>query len=105
MRKKMPTITESADVIHRRMKQEKDLKKRPRLQALSMAASGRAQHRQEIAALLGVPRHRVAAWWGAYTAGGVDQMWPYEVPRPPLGAGHPAKAVPSRGRNGPESFL
>jgi hypothetical protein len=34
MRKKMPTITESAAALHQRMKQEKDPKKRQRLQAL-----------------------------------------------------------------------
>lgn len=70
MRKRMPTITESADALHQRMKQEKDVKKRQRLQALSLAASGRAHHRQEIADLLGVHRHSVAAWFEAYAEGG-----------------------------------
>jgi transposase len=84
MRKRMPTITESADAFHQRMKQEKDLRKRPRLQALYLAASGRAHHRQDIAALLGVHRHSVAAWFEVYTEGGVDQMLGYQVPRPPL---------------------
>jgi hypothetical protein len=74
MRKKMPTITESADALHQRMKREQDLKKRQRLQALYLAASGRAQHRQEIADLLGVHRHSVAAWFDAYTAGGLAHM-------------------------------
>jgi transposase len=84
MRKKMPTITESADALHQRMKQEQDPKKRQRLQALYIAASGRAHHRQEIAALLGVHRHSVAAWFDAYAAGGIDHMLHYQVPRPPL---------------------
>lgn len=84
MRKRMPTITESADALHQRMKQEKDLQKRQRLQALYLAASGRAHHRQEIANLLGVHRHSVAAWFEAYAEGGVDQMLSYQIPRPPL---------------------
>jgi transposase len=84
MRKKMPTITESADALHQRMKQEKDLKKRQRLQALYLVASERAHHRQEIAELLGVHRHSVAAWLDAYATGGIDQMLRYQVPRPPL---------------------
>jgi transposase len=84
MRKKMPTITENADALHQRMKQEKDLKKRQRLQALYLAASGRAHQRQEIADLLGVHRHSVAAWFEAYAAGGLDRMLHYQVPRPPL---------------------
>jgi transposase len=84
MRKRTPTITESADALHQRMKQEKDPKKRQRLQALYMVASGHARYRQEVADLLGVHRHSVAAWFEAYAAGGVEQMLSYQVPRPPL---------------------
>jgi transposase len=80
----MPTITESPEEVHQRLKQEKDPKKRQRLQALYVAASGYARHRQDIAHLLGVHRHSVAAWFEAYAAGGIDQMLRYEVPRPPL---------------------
>lgn len=84
MRKKMPPITESAAALHQRMKQEKDLKRRQRLQALYLAASGRAHHRQDIADLLGVHRHSVAAWLEAYATGGLEHMLSYQVPRPPL---------------------
>jgi transposase len=84
MRKRMPTITASADALHQRLKQEQDVKKRQRLQALYLAASGRAHHRQEIADLLGVHRHSVAAWFAAYAEGGIDKMLRYQVPRPPL---------------------
>jgi hypothetical protein len=84
MRKRMPTITESPEELHQRLKQEKDPKKRQRLQALYMAASGYARHRQDIASLLGVHRHSVAAWFEAYATGGMDQMLRYEVPCPPL---------------------
>jgi hypothetical protein len=49
-----------------------------------VAAGGYARHRQAIAAVLGVQRHRVAAWFDAYAAGGIDQMLYDEVPRPPL---------------------
>jgi hypothetical protein len=59
------------------MKQEKDLKKRQRLQALYIAASGRAHHRQEIVDVLGVHRHSVAAWFDAYATGGLDHMLHY----------------------------
>jgi transposase len=83
MRKKMPPITESADELHQRMKREKDVKKRQRLQALYVVVSGHARHRQELAALLGVHRHSVAAWLDAYAEGGVDKMLNYQVPRPP----------------------
>jgi transposase len=83
MRKKMPIITESAEELHQRMKQAKDVKQRHRLQALYVVVSGHARHRQELAALLGVHRHSVAAWLDAYAAGGLDQMLRYQVPRSP----------------------
>jgi transposase len=83
MRKKMPTITESADELHQRMKQAKDVKQRQRLQALYLVVSGHARSRQELAALLGVHRHSVAAWLEAYATGGVEKMLRYQVPQPP----------------------
>ena len=61
MRQAMPRIIESADELQRRMHSERDCKKRQRLHALYLAASGQARHRQEIAALLGVHRPSVAA--------------------------------------------
>ena len=84
MRKAMPHITESADELQRRMKNEPDLKKRQRLHALYLTASGQARQRQEIAALLGVHRHSVAAWLAAYAEGGLDQVLRYQRPQPPV---------------------
>lgn len=84
MRKAMPRITESAHDLQRRMKSEPDLKKRQRLHAFYLAASGQARHRQEIAALLGVHRHSVAAWFAAYAEGGLAHALRYQVPMPPV---------------------
>jgi hypothetical protein len=84
MRKAMPAITESAAELQQRMKQETDAKKRQRLHALYLAASGHARHRQDIAALLGVHRHSVAAWWDAYAAGGLDHALRSQVSMPPV---------------------
>jgi transposase len=83
MRKKMPTITESAEALHQRMTQAKDVKQRQRLQALYLVVSGHARSRQELAALLGVHRHSVAAWLDAYAEGGLEKMLSYQVPQPP----------------------
>lgn len=83
MRKKLPTITESAAELHQRMKQAKDVTQRQRLQALYLVVSGHAQQRQTPAAPLGVHRHSVAAWLGAYAEGGLDKMLSYQAPRPP----------------------
>jgi transposase len=84
MRKAMPSITESADEWQRRMKSDPDLKKRQRLHAWSLAASGQARQRPEIAALLGVHRHSVAAWLAAYAEGGLDHALRYQRPQPPV---------------------
>jgi hypothetical protein len=70
MRKAMPSMTESADELQRRMQSEPDLKKRQRLHALYLAASGHARRRHALAALLGVHRPSVAAWFRAYAQGG-----------------------------------
>jgi transposase len=82
MRKKMPTITESAAELVRRMQDEPDSKKRQRLHALYLVASGQARHRKDVAATLRVHRHSVAAWFAAYTAGGLEQALRYTVPQP-----------------------
>jgi hypothetical protein len=63
-------MTESAAELQRRLQSEPDRKKRQRLHALSLAASGQAHHRQKIAALLGGHRHSVAAGFRAYAEGG-----------------------------------
>jgi transposase len=84
MRKAMPTITESAAELQQWMHREKDGKKRQRLHALYLAASGQARHRQDIATLLGVHRHSVAAWFAAYAAGGVHQALRSQVSTPPV---------------------
>ena len=82
MRKKMPTITEHAAELVRRMQDEPDGKKRQRLYALYLVASGQAQHRKEVAARLHVHRHSVAAWFAAYTTGGLEPALRYNVPQP-----------------------
>jgi transposase len=83
MRKKMPTITESAAELVRCMQDEPDGKKRQRLHALSLVASGQARYRTEVAATLRVHRQSVAAWFAAYTAGGLEQALRDHVPTPP----------------------
>jgi Homeodomain-like domain-containing protein len=82
MRKKLPPIHESAEELHQRMKREPDSKKRQRLHALYLVASGQARHRKDVASLLGVHRHSVAAWFEAYATGGVDQALHYHVATP-----------------------
>jgi transposase len=84
MRKKLPTITESADELQRRMKSETDMKKRQRLHAFYLVASGQARYRKAVAPLLGVHRHSVAAWFAAYAEGGLEQALRYHSATPPV---------------------
>jgi hypothetical protein len=84
MRKAMPWITENADALQRRMKSEPARKKRQRLHAFYLVASGQARYRQEIAALRGVHRHSVAAGCRAYAQGGLEHALRYQRPLPPL---------------------
>jgi len=84
MRKAMPTIGENADALQRRMHSEPDLKKRQRLHAFYLAASGQAPHRQAIAARRGGHRHSVAAWFAASAEGGLDQALSAQGALPPV---------------------
>ena len=93
MRKAVPSITESADELQQCMKSEPDLKKRQRLHALYLAASGQARQRQEIAALLGVHRHSVAAWFQAYTEGGLERALSYQIAPAPCPPAHDPQGV------------
>jgi transposase len=82
MRKTMPLITESPAALLRRMQDEPDGKKRQRVHALYLVASGQARYRKDVAAALGVHRHSGAAWFAAYVVGGIEQALRYDVPRP-----------------------
>ena len=82
MQRKMPIITESAAELVRRMQDEPDGKKRQRLHAFYLVASGHARHRKQVAATLRVHRHSVAAWFAAYTVGGLGAGPRYHVPQP-----------------------
>jgi transposase-like protein len=92
----MPQMTETADELQRRMQSAPDHKKRQRLPAVSLAASGQARHRQAMAALLGVHRHRVAAWVRAYAEGGGDHPLRSQRPRPPVHPRSTAAAFAAR---------
>ena len=74
--------TESFVELVRRMQDEPDGKKRRWLHALSLVASGQAQHRKAVAAALGVHRHSVAACFTASATGGVEQALQYDIPMP-----------------------
>lgn len=79
----MPTLTESAAALLRRLHSAPQGKNRRRLPALYVVASGQARHRQDVARALGVHQHSVAVWGAASAAGGVEQARRYDGPQPP----------------------
>jgi transposase len=89
MRKALPVITEEVDPLRRRLQHEHDGRRKPRLQMLSMLASGQAQTRQDVARLLGVHRHTIGHWLARYEAGGLEALLARYVP-----AGKPLSLPP-----------
>jgi transposase len=74
MRKRLPLVTESPDSLAQQLKAEPDGKRRQRLQALYLIASGQVASRLALAALLAVHRHTSQAWLALYEAGGVKAL-------------------------------
>lgn len=74
MNKALPVITESPQSLQRRLRAEPEARKRQRLQALYLLASGQAASRVALAALLAVHRHTIRAWLTQYEAGGLPAL-------------------------------
>ena len=74
MNKALPVITESPEDLQRRMRAEPAARKRQRLQALYLLASGQATSRVALAVLLAVHRHTIGAWLRQYEAGGLSAL-------------------------------
>ena len=74
MNKKLPTITEAAEFLLKKMKAEAEPKKRLRLQAIYLLASQQAHSRRELADLLAVHRHTIKNWLKLYEHGGIEKM-------------------------------
>lgn len=74
MNKPLPTITESAVTLQKRLRTEPEAKNRQRLQALYLLASGQATSRLALAQLLAVHRHTIRAWLTLYEAGGLQAL-------------------------------
>lgn len=80
MRTARPLLTEAAAPLKRRRQGAQDGRKQPRLQRLSLWASGPAPTRQEVAQLLGVHRQPLGHWRARDTAGGLAAWRALYVP-------------------------
>ncbi len=74
MNKQLPPITEAPEVLHQRLRAEADAKRRQRLQALYLLASGQARSRLALAKLMAVHRHTIRAWLSLYEQGGLPAL-------------------------------
>lgn len=80
MYRKLPLITETADDLRQRMRQERNPKKRERLHMVYLLASGQASTRKAVAAQLGIYRETVGHWLDRYAAGGIEHLLDLYVP-------------------------
>jgi transposase len=74
MNKPFPSIVESPAHLHQQLRREPDAKRRQRLQALYLVASGQARSRLALAQLLAVHRHTIHAWLALYKDGGLSAL-------------------------------
>ena len=74
MYKPLPTITENPETLQIQLRAETHPKKRSRVQALYLLASGQASSRLILAKLLAVPRHTIQAWLQLYEEGGLSAL-------------------------------
>ena len=105
MNKTLPIIHESADDLKQRLHQERDHRKRQRLHALYLLASGQAKNRSAVATLLGVERNTIGRWLKQYRDGGLAALLAVYVPAGKRPALAPAQVARLRQRlEQPEGF-
>jgi transposase len=80
MYRKLPVITETADDLRQRMRQERQAKKRERLHMLYLLVTKQATSRKAVATQLGVYRETVGHWLDAYEAGGLEKLLDLYIP-------------------------
>ena len=70
----LPTISESADDLKRRLRDERHPRKRQRLHLLFLIASRQVHSRSQLALVLGITRNTVARWLASYHQGGLPAL-------------------------------
>jgi Homeodomain-like domain len=80
MRHPIPPIPEAVAALKELLHHEHNGHQKPRLQMLSLLASGQAHTRQDVARLLGVHRHTIRHWLAVYATGGLAAWLAIYVP-------------------------
>lgn len=81
MNKALPKIKETAEEIRELLKNESQVKKQNRLQALYLIVNKQANSRTKIAQILGFNRNSISHWFHLYEIGGLQKM--LEIHKPP----------------------
>lgn len=76
----LPTISESADDLKRRLRDERHPRKRQRLHLLFLIASHQVRSRSQLSHVLGITRNTVARWLASYHQGGLPALLDLYVP-------------------------
>ena len=74
MNKALPIIKETGEEIRERLKNEPQVKRQNRLQALYLIVTKQAKSRSQVARMLGFNRNTIAEWFRWYEAEGVEKM-------------------------------
>lgn len=74
MNKAVPKIKETAEEIRELLKNESQVKKQNRLQALYLIVKKEAKSRSKVAEMLGFNRNSISNWLKLYEAGGLEKM-------------------------------
>lgn len=70
----LPPITESADDLKRRLRDERHPRKRQRLHLLFLIASRQVTSRSDASRVLGIARNSVISWLTIYQSAGIDAL-------------------------------
>lgn len=74
MNKAVPKIKETAEELREMLKQEKQARKRTRLQVLYLIVTREATSRSKVAKILGFNRNSISDWFALYESGGLAKM-------------------------------
>jgi transposase len=86
MNKAIPKIKETAEEIRQMLKNEPQVKRQNRLQALYLIVTKQASSRSKVSTMLGFNRNTISDWFSLYEAAGLEKM--LEIYKP---SGVPAK--------------
>lgn len=74
MNKAIPKIKETAEEIRELLKNELQVRKQNRLQALYLVVKKEAKSRGKVAEMLGFNRNSISKWFKLYEAGGLEKL-------------------------------